>query len=119
MRTTAVFFSTTEALLPAIDTLFAHTIEPCRRVDPSPFCEGCQDLHHEGNGCFQLGDGGMTCCGKRPGTGGTMVQGPGCAALYSGGALGLDARPMTIGTSPKGQSHSLLLTTRTYLCGGA
>ena len=44
-----------------------------------------------------------------------MVQGPGCAALYGVGALGLDARPMTIGTSHKGQSHSLLLTTRTYL----
>src|SRR2546430_9523520 len=90
-----------------------------RRVDTYPFCEGCKDLHHEGNGRFQLGKGGMACFGKRPGTGGTMVQGPGYAALNGVGALDLDALPMTIGTSHKGQSHSLLLTTRIYLCGGA
>ena len=98
MRTTAVFFSTTEPLLPAIDTIFAHTIEACRSVDPYPFCKGCKDLHHEGNGCFQLGKRGMACFGKRPCTGGTMVQGPRGATLNGIGALGLNALPVTNGS---------------------
>jgi len=48
-----------------------------------------------------------------------MVQGPGFATLNGVGALGLDALPVTIGTSHGGQCHSLLLTTRIGLCGGA
>ena len=39
--------------------LFLHTIESRRRVDPYPFCEGGKDLHHEGNGRFHMGKGGM------------------------------------------------------------
>ena len=106
-------------LLPTIDTIFAHTIQPCRRVDADPFCEGGNDLYHEGNGRFQLGNGRMASLGKRPCTGGTMVQGPGDATLNGIGALGLDALPVTIGTSYGGQCHTLLLATRIGLCGGA
>src|SRR6266571_6202852 len=103
MRTTAGFFLTTESLLPAIDTIFAHTIEPCRRVDTYPFCEGCKDLHHEGNGRFQLGKGGMACFGKSTCTGGTMVHGPWCSTFDGVGALLFDVLPVTIGASPLSQ----------------
>ena len=41
----------------AIDTIFAHAIQPCRRIDPYSFCQGRKDLHHEGNRRFQLGNG--------------------------------------------------------------
>src|SRR4029434_2180499 len=106
-------------LLPAIDTIFAHTVQPCRSVDPYPFCEGGKDLYHEGNRRCQLGNGRMAGFGKRPCTGGTMVQGPGCATLNGIGALGLDALPVTIGTPYGGQCHTLLLATRMGLCGRA
>ena len=112
-------FSTTQALLPAIETIFAHTVQPCRRVAPSPFCKGGKDWHHEGHGRLPLGHGGMGCVCKRPGTGETRVQGPGGATWHRVSALGLDALPVTIGTSPVGQCPSLLLTTRMCLCGGA
>ena len=118
-QTAAEFFYATESLLPAIEAIFAHAIEPRRRVHAHSFGQGGKALHHEGNGRFQLGNGGMAGFGKRPCTGGTIVQGPGFAALNRVGALGLDALPITIGTSPGGQCHSLLLTTRICLCGGA
>src|SRR5882762_10075913 len=82
------------------------------RVEPSPVCADGKDWHHEGTGRWPLGHGGRACGGKRPGTGGTMVQGPGCAAWHGRGALGLDALPMTRGTSPTGHSPRLLFTTR-------
>src|SRR5262249_26467249 len=78
----------------------------CCSVDPYPFCEGGKDVYHEGNGRFQLGKGRMVGFGKRPYTGGTMVQGPGFATLHGIGALGLDALPVTIGTSYGGQCHT-------------
>jgi hypothetical protein len=59
-----VFFYATESLLPAIDTIFAYTVQARRRVDTYTFCEGGKHLHHEGNGRFQLGKGGMACFGK-------------------------------------------------------
>src|SRR5262249_7621080 len=109
-----------QALLPAIDTILTYTIEACRRVDAYPLRERFQDLHYEGNGRFQLGNGGMACFGKRPCTGGTMVQSPGFATLYGVGALGLDVFPMTVGTSHLGQCQQHLRpTTRLLLCGGA
>jgi len=60
-QTAAEFFYATEPLLPAIDAIFTHAIEPCRRVDAYPLRQRCQDLHHEGNGRFQLGKRGMAC----------------------------------------------------------
>src|SRR5690349_17534555 len=105
-------------LTPSV-TIFAHPVQPCRRVDPYPVCEGGKDLHHKGNGRFQLGNGRMASFGKRPCTGGTMVQGPRGATLNGIGALGLDALPVTIGTSYGGQGHTLLLTTRIGLYGRA
>ena len=84
--------------MPAIDTIFAHAIQPCRRIDTYSFCQGGKDLHHEGNGRFQLGNGGMAGFGKRPCTGGTMVQGPRFATLNRVSALGLDALPVTVDT---------------------
>src|SRR4030095_16713647 len=65
------------------------------------------------------GNGGMAGFGKRPCTGGTMVQGPRFATLNRVSALGLDALPVTIGTSPGEQCHNLLLTAKICLCGGA
>src|SRR6516225_485888 len=88
-------------------TIFAHPVQPCRSVDPYPFCEGGKDLHHEGNGRLPLGNGRMAGCGKRPCTGGTMVQGPRGATLHGIDALGLDALPVTIGTSYGGPCHTL------------
>src|SRR5262245_57402760 len=61
----------------------------------------------------------MAGFGKRPCTGGTMVQGPRGATLNGIGALGLDALPVTIGTSYGGQGHTLLLATRIGVCGRA
>jgi len=63
-QTTAVFFSATEPLLPAIDAIFAHAIESRRRVQPSPFCAGGKDLHHESNGRFEMGKGGWLVAAK-------------------------------------------------------
>jgi hypothetical protein len=52
----SVFYAT-ESCLPAINAMFAHTVESRRRVATYPFCEGGKDLHHEGNGRFQIGQG--------------------------------------------------------------
>src|SRR5215813_8180026 len=98
---------------------FAHTIQACRRVDTYPFCEGGKDLHHEGNGRFQMGKGGMACFGKSTFTAGTLVHGPWCATLDGVEALFRDVLPITIGAAPLGQCHNLPLRTRILLCGGA
>src|SRR5262249_52467107 len=55
------FFLATESLLPAIDTVFADTIEACRGVEAHPFCQSRQDLHNDRNRCFQMRKGGELC----------------------------------------------------------
>src|SRR5262249_49415114 len=53
------FFYATESLLPAIDTVFAHTIEARGGVDADPFGQSRQDLHNDSNWCLQMRQGRM------------------------------------------------------------
>ena len=85
--------------MPAIDAIFTHAIEACRGVDAYSLRESCQDLHHKGNWCFQVGDGCAAGFGKRTFTGGTIIHGPWCATFDGVRALCLDVLPMTIRAS--------------------
>ena len=85
--------------MPAIDAIFTHAIEACRGVDAYSLRESCQDLHNNGNGCLQVGDGCAAGFGKRTFTGGAIIHGPWCATFDGVRALFLDVLPITIRAS--------------------
>src|SRR6516162_929975 len=74
-QTRGAFFYATESLLPAIDTVFAHTIEARRGIDADSFGQSRQDLNNDRNWCLQMRKGSMLGFRKRATTGGTMVHG--------------------------------------------
>jgi len=82
--------------LPAIDAIFTHAIEAGRGVDADPLCESCQDLHHKGNRCFQVGDGCAAGFGKRTFTGRAIIHSPWYATFDGVRALFLNVLPITI-----------------------
>ena len=95
--------------MPAIDAIFTHAIEACRGVDAYSLRESCQDLHHKGNWCFQVGDGCASCFGKRTFTGGAIIHGPWCATFDGVRALFLDVLPITIRAAYVGEGPGLPL----------